>query len=357
MARLFCKKSKRTLRSSEVSPDMPRTAWMETRSVDGFTITELLIGMSLLVTVMMIAFVLFQNSNKLIETDAGRVNAMQNAQTALDIVTNDLRQAGENLTTSGPSISGIQFDNTSQTLTIRRGIAPMTASQVGTATDMISRRPDVLSICSVNGSRIQIIGPKDNTTSSTANCTYNPRVDGDDVKAYTWRVYFTSQNNAPQAALLYRPGTSSSAASYAPINVRAISQVEPSLTSIVNLRKIWLEVVGTIPAGYTDQNGSQVILIDQRRYWVQDNQLKLATAGQTDEVGETVAFDVSKMTLSADLQSPNETVSSLAIDGPWKRVQSVTVSLATGNSGQGSASTRNFKSTVFPRNVSSEARR
>ncbi|WP_155298724.1 PilW family protein [Deinococcus kurensis] len=323
----------------------------------GFTLVELLIGMSLLIAVMTIAFMLFQSSNKLIETDAGRVNAMQNTQTALDIMTNDLRQAGENLTTSGPNISGIQFDSSAQTLTIRRGIAPMTASQVGNATDMITRRPEVLSICNIAGNRIQIIGAKDAALTSTTNCTYNPRPDGDDAKAYTWRVYFASQNSQPQAALLYRPGTAGTTEAYAPVNIRTVSQVEPSLSSAVNLRKIWLEVIGNIPAGFTDQNGSQVILIDQRRYWVQDNQLKLAVAGQTDDQAETVAFDVRTLTLSANLLSPAATVTSLAINGPWKRVQSVTTTLASGSSGQGRTLTRSFQSTVYPRNVSSERRR
>lgn len=324
--------------------------------IQGFTLIELLVGMSLLTLIMTIAFNLFQGSNRLVEADTSRVSAMQNAQTALDIIANDLRQAGENLTTSGPSISGAEFNNATQSLIIRRGIAPMTASQVGNATDMISRRPDTLSICAVSTNRIQIIGPQGSATTSTANCTYNPRADGDDVKAYTWRIYFASQANQPQAALLYRPPTSGSAASYAPIIVRTVSSVEPSLGVAVNLRKIWLEIVGSIPAGYSETNGSQVILIDQRRYWVQDNQLKLAIAGQTNEQSETVAFDVTGMQLSASLLSPSAAVSNLAIDGPWKRVQSITAVLTAGSSGLGSGRLRTFQATVFPRNVSSEGR-
>ncbi|WP_158263788.1 PulJ/GspJ family protein [Deinococcus arcticus] len=322
----------------------------------GFTLTELLVSMSLLAVVMMVAFSLFDSSNDLVESDTGRIMAAQNTQSALDIISNDLRQAGENLTSLRIPLSGVEFSSTNQRLIVRRGIPPMTAAQVGTATDMISRRPEILSVCKVTGNRVQVIGPTP-AGNTPSQCLYNgisnSGTSGDDTRVRTWRIFFGSQSNAPQAALLYRPAGNGIAAAFAPVVVTTIGPV--SNQADLTKREVQLDLADNVPAGFSSTNGSQIILIDQRRYWVQNNELKLAVAGQTDAQGQTVAFDVDSLALGATLVNPTATVNTLAIDGPWNRVQSVVATLRA-RSGQGRNTTRNFQATVFPRNVASEAR-
>ncbi|MBZ9752078.1 prepilin-type N-terminal cleavage/methylation domain-containing protein [Deinococcus sp. HMF7604] len=320
---------------------------------EGFTLTELLVGMSLLAAVMMIAFSMFQSSNQLVESDTSRIMAAQNAQTALDIMTNDLRQAGENLASVRLPVSGVEFDNANQKLIVRRGIAPMSAAQVGTATDLISQRPQALRVCKVIDNRVQVIGPTP-AGDTPSGCLYNAGVSGDDVQVRPWRVFFASQGNAYQAALLYRPAGNGLAAAFAPVVVQTISAV--SNNADATKRVVELVLAGNVPAGFSSTNNSRIILIDQRRYWVADNQLKLAVAGEKDADAQTVAFDIDSLTLSATVTNSGTPVNSLAIDGPWNRVKTIVAALKARNPSQGKANTRTFQSTIYPRNVASESR-
>ncbi|MVN88174.1 prepilin-type N-terminal cleavage/methylation domain-containing protein [Deinococcus sp. HMF7620] len=348
MARPFCTAPKRTLPSSAMSPEQRQT---------GFTLTELLVGMSLLAAVMTIAFSMFQSSNQLVESDTSRIMAAQNAQTALDIMTNDLRQAGENLASIRLPVSGVEFNNANQKLIVRRGIAPMSAGQVGTATDLISQRPQALSVCKAIDNRVQVIGPTP-AGDTPSRCLYRgvsgAGTSGDDVQVRPWRVFFASQGNAYQAALLYRPAGNGLLAAFAPVVVQTISGV--SNNTDATKRVVELVLAGNVPAGFSSTNGSQIILIDQRRYWVADNQLKLAVAGEKDADAQTVAFDIDSLTLSATVTNSSTAVNALAIDGPWNRVKTIVAALKARNPSQGKANTRTFQSTIYPRNVASESR-
>ncbi|MFC6661549.1 hypothetical protein [Deinococcus multiflagellatus] len=203
----------------------------------------------------------------------------------------------------------------------------------------------------MTANRIEVVGPlPDNTTPS--QCLYQAHPSGDDNRVRPWRVFFASQSNAPQAALLYRPASGTTPAAFAPVVVTTIGTI--SSNADATKRELWLDLRDSVPAGFSSSNGSQLILIDQRRYWVQDSELKLAVAGQTNAQAQTVAFDVDSLVLSATLTNPTATVTSLAINGPWNRLQTVVATLKA-RSGQGRNAARTFQATVYPRNVASEA--
>lgn len=314
----------------------------------GFTLVELLVGMALLAAVLLVASTVLSSSNQITEDDTARIMASQNVQAAADMIANDLRQAGENLELD-LGISGVEFDNASQRLTIRRSIPPFTASQVGSATSYIGQKPARLPVCAVSGTSIQVVGPPPGSTTSTANCAYNTvsSSDPDDARVKTWRLYFASQG--PQTALLYTP-QSGSAPRLATVFVRSVGAIPSSSTPSAE-RRISVTIDGGVPSGYTVSSNTLLILIDERRYMRTANELRLAGNGQTDAEAQPVAFDVSQFDISANLVKPDETVTAVSSTGPWSRLKSIRLTLSGATGGLTRNKTRTFQATVFPRNV------
>ena len=315
----------------------------------GFTLVELLIGMALLLIMLTVAFTIFSSSNQIVESDTGRIMASQNTQAAADMIVNDLRQAGENLELE-LGISGVEFDSDAQRLIIRRSIPPFTAAQVGSSTSYIGQKPARLPVCNVSGTSLQVVGPPPGSTTSTSMCSYNTvsASDIDDARVKTWRLYFAAEG--PQTALLYTPQSGGLPPKIMTVAVRSIGPV-PNSSVASNPRRIAGTIDSAIPSTYTVNGATLLILIDERRYMVSDKELKLADKGQADTDAQPVAFDVSKMTVSANLTNPTETVTSMSATGPWSRLKSIRLELTGTTAGQGSNKSRTFQATVFPRNV------
>ncbi|MFC3859372.1 type II secretion system protein, partial [Deinococcus antarcticus] len=74
----------------------------------GFTLVELLVTILIAGILLVIIAGVVDSSSKLTNKDIGQMNASQNAQGALDMILNDVRNAGENLDTSvGDNFSSI----------------------------------------------------------------------------------------------------------------------------------------------------------------------------------------------------------------------------------------------------------
>lgn len=318
----------------------------------GFTLIELLVALALGVGVLTIAFNTFAGNSRLVETDTGRVMGNQNVQTAVDLMAADVRQAGENLELD-LGISGLEFDNAAQTLTVRRSIPPLTAAQAASAPDLVGQLLQRLPICAKTATTIQVVGPPPGSTTATSACTYNAGPGNEDVKIRPWRAYFTSQEGRPQAALLYRPASGSTSAL---IQKTVVTVVEPT-TGTAPTQRVNVTLGAPVPAAFTSTNGSLLILIDERRYQRVGNELRMALGGQTADQAQTVAFDVTNLKVSATLAAtdtaPQETVTSLALNGPWVRVRQVALELSAGSAGQGRGGARTYSTQIFPRNVES----
>lgn len=354
MEQRVCKRLKLTTPNSGV-PTEP--------GQQGFTLVEVLVSLALLGILMLVVFATFMSSNQLVETDTGRVNALQNTQAAMDLLASDLRQAGENLDLQ-LGISGVEFDASS--LTIRRSIPPITALQApADEPTLAGQTVKTMPICYLNSAtkQIQIVGPPPSTSSTppTASsiCTYSTRPDGEDANVKIWRVYFTAENSRPQAALLSRPATSTQTALVQRVVVLRVEPVQSQNYGSTTVRRVSVTLRDPIPSEFTASNGSTLTLIDERRYLRNSttSELRLALGGQADADASVVAFNVTNLTttalLKADGTSPEQTVNTFTLTGPWKRIQKVNLSLTAGNSGTGKSRSRTFTTSIFPRNVES----
>lgn len=308
--------------------------------VSGFTLVELLVAMALFLVVITVAFDAFSSSNKLVEADTNRVMASQNAQGALDILASDVRQAGENLELD-LGISGLTFDNSMRTVTVRRSIPADAATGI-----KLQRLP----LCYASGTTFQVSGPPPGSaTPLNASCASGPS----EVNVVPWRDHFTAQNGQSQAALLYRPKSGSTPSLIVRVTVNTVGDSALSGSGTSSARRTSLTLAENVPSSFTPTNGSLILLIDERRYLLDtaSKELRLALAGQTDAQAQVVAYDVTGLTLGATLVNPDETVTSLGLTGPWKRVKQITLNLTANNAGQGRGGARSFQATVFPRNV------
>lgn len=333
------------------------------RHEQGFTLVELLISMLILGVILAAAFSVFQSTNSFVEADTGRVTASQNTQGALDILVADVRQAGENLDLR-LGITGLEFNNVSQTMTIRRSIPALVLEQTPTEPALVGQTVKSLPLCAVNGSSIQVVGPPPSSATASNVCTYTTRPDNDDASVKPWRVYLASEESRPQAAVLSRPANlvTGIPALVQSVVVTAVGAPATETVAGAPIRRISVTLRDPVPAGFTVANNSTLTLLDERRYFLNNDELLLALGGQTTANASKVAFNTTGFTISANLVAtttapiaPATTVSAIALtDFPfWKRLAKVNISLTSGTSGQGRDKATTFKAAIYPRNVES----
>ena len=98
---------------------------MSTRE-QGLTVVELLVAATLAVIVIALALSMVLSSRNVFSLDRARTNVNQNLRSAMDIVTADIRQAGERV---GPSVPAITVDKSStggDTLILQRNLLDTT---------------------------------------------------------------------------------------------------------------------------------------------------------------------------------------------------------------------------------------
>lgn len=303
---------------------------------------EMLVSLGLFGLLSMLAFMTFTRTNNAVTKDAGSVSAGQSAQGALDIMLNDVREAGENLDL-GLGVSGIEINNTTKEIIVRKNIA--IASRT-----LIPRMP----LCALANGLILINGATSGVPSG-ACAYYDQNSNNDDDNVERWRAYFTAQNNIPQAAILYRPAIAGTQTSLvAKVTVTSI-QPRTGDGSTISPYQTWVTVLGNVPSGFTTSNGSVLVLVDERRYKLVGDQLMFAQGGQTDAQASVMAFNISNLSMSADLVNPTATVDTIALSGPWQRVKSITLTMTAGSANLFGKKTvqRTYTGTMFPRNVPS----
>ncbi|SMB95677.1 PilW family protein [Deinococcus hopiensis] len=310
----------------------------------GFTLLEILVATSIGAMVLGLAFTYYINISKLSSNDSSRVAASQNAQGAIDMLSNDLRQAGENLD-FGLGISGVEIDNALQQIIVRSNIS--IASRT-----LIPRLP----LCSVSGNTIQVNGPPPTSTVSTAACTYSDGdSNNDDDNVQRWRSYFDSKSNQPQAAILYRPASSTLPSAVAKAVVLSVNPRLTTTTSAGSFYRTSITLNSIVSSDFSAANNSQIILVDERRYKKLGDTLILALGGQTDSQAQVVAFNVQTLNASADLLNPTANVTSIGLNGPWSRIKNINITLGSKSPNStilGSAQ-KSYTASIYPRNVAS----
>ncbi|MGY2892449.1 PulJ/GspJ family protein [Deinococcus sp. UYEF24] len=313
---------------------------METdmRRQQGFTLTELLVTMAVFSILGTIGFGIYNSSAKLFSTDQGRINTNQNLRTSLDLMTQDLREAGEGLT-STYKISGVEFIPATDTLTIRKGLSL-----------------PVLSVCqtfSGNPTTIKVIGQPSDAPATPAQCAYSdaggplgpttPNNVSDKIDP--WVAYKGQSGNAFIPAILYNPSNK------AATRVQISSITNGTGSTVLNLSAY------TNSQTFSWNTGSVIIPVDERRYYRSGDELRLIV--NEDPSGyQSLGFGLTDVTFTiyTTVYSGSSPVTtsfpSFALTSPWQDVSRIDLGLVGGNVITGNSSTpRTLNVSIFPRNV------
>ncbi|ULH17281.1 prepilin-type N-terminal cleavage/methylation domain-containing protein (plasmid) [Deinococcus sp. KNUC1210] len=305
------------------------------KSCFGFTLIELLVAMALSLIIVGVVFTLFSSTNKLNEADTGRVYTNQNLRTSLDLIANDLRQAGEGISGSYP-ISGVDFNSTNKTLTIRRNFSANVT--VGGADVIVPNLPICQSLSSTI-TTIIVVRP----TSSTTICPFNSASGTVPDILKPWIAYLSSNSSSPVPALLYN--TSSKLATR--VNVTAVT---PTPTPLTGNSTVTVSGQSNTTASFAMGN-SVLLPIDERVYSVDSSGiLQLSVNGGPQQA---IAYGIQNLSFDAiGVNSSGVTnhYSNFIITDPWSNLQSMTVTIQ-GSGGTGTQVNRTYATTIYPRNV------
>jgi len=304
------------------------------RHAHGFTITELLISMLVFGIIGAIAFSLYGNTAKLVANDEGRIATNQNLRTNLDLITQDLREAGESLSTNY-KFSGIDFDLGGNGLTIRKGISL-----------------PVLSVCQTitsNVTSLQVVGKPSDAGSVPAQCTYSDAGSPGDVdtpngvsdKIDPWVTFKAQSGNTYIPAILYDPQTQAATR----VQIKAI--VNTANTTVLTLSP------NSNVSRFSWSTGSVVVPVDERRYFLVGNELRLIVNEDPDSA-QSLGYGLSSMTFLATTKTGGvtNTYTSFNLKSPWASVYRVDLTLNGSNVVAGTSNVaRTVTASVFPRNV------
>lgn len=336
---------------------------LNVKPIDGFTLIEMLVVIALLGILMMISSQIFLSSLKTTENDSSRMAATQNIQSATDIMVADIRQAGENLGSLSVGITGFDFNKSQQWFAVRKAIPTFTSDQLP-ATYPTTAAPGIvaLPVCGIaSESKILTVADSTKPTACPYNAVKPSDQNSDESNTYAWRHYFTLQDNRPQAAILYTPGTGTTATTSNRVIVTKVNDVVASTVSGVVKRSVGITLTpdSTIPASVTETNGSFIVMVDERRYRLNTDTKTLEFLQGGDPVGavyQPLAFNITALTIDEVLNNPTTTIpsSSVAEDQngtKWSRINKINLTLTGASPQVGTDKTSTLTTSIFPRNV------
>lgn len=289
----------------------------ETNNEEGFTLTEVLVatGLTSIVMTAVIGHVLIIRQGYFEDIIRTRINS--NLRSAMDIISMNIRQAGENLQTGFPAVvleNGT--DPESDTLTLRRAIFSevLTLCQSATAGDT------TLDVSEAT------VGTPDCTASNIVNVHQvfeNYRASGEDQEV---RAYVFNRISGVGEFVDYVGGGISGGEYY--LDVSELQNDYPASTSYA-------------------------YLIEEYRFARDEleDTLTLVIDGQTDEV-QTVAFSVSEMQFTIELGDGTSTDTlNFASAYTWRDILQISVTLEGEEQRKDRLLSASLTSEYFPRNV------
>jgi len=285
----------------------------------GTTLIELMvaIGLSALIALMIVSVALANRT--MYQRDVGRTQINQSIRSALDMIGNEVRQAGERLPSTFPAIQLVDNGTTtSDQLIIRRNL--LDDSLVGCQNIAAS-----VLITSIALSRSASVG---------VPCTY-PNQRG---KMGSWGIYAATLPAAPQAYLFNQ-------------STRAGEFVQltgsPTTDSGTLIR---LNFNGMLPGSAYVAEATSVYIINQWSFGVAGGLLQITenndAANRKNVVDQITNFQVQL------LMQDGTTLTALAATGSWTSIAAVRVTItASETQSGGRVITRSLSSDFFPRNI------
>lgn len=285
-------------------------------SARGFTVSELLVAMTLGLLVTGLALNSSISNKNAWGKDVVRTRLNQNIRGSLDIIGVDARVAGENLNSSFPAVEVIDGGAGSpDTLVIRRNLLE-----------------EVLPLCTTITAGTSTTDIFFATGGSTAGCVYS----GQTHNYTTWRSYRLAQPASQVRAYLHNSTTRQG--EFFDYVSESSSSPDYSLS----------RSPGTWANTYT-AGASAIYILEEWQYQIQNGLLQVV---QNRETGNplNVAFDIADFQVTI-LLNDDSVLNSFAATENWTDIAALQVAITGIGSFRGAPVTRTVSGSFFPRNI------
>lgn len=306
----------------------------------GFTLIELLVAAAIGLLILTLTFALVMSARGVYNTDTARTGVNQNLRSAMNLLRDDARQAGERLPGTFPAIE---------------------VQRVGAQTEVVIRKgltDDVLPVCyDLNaGSNTPII--IETTTAYTffssplPQTSANGECPANTTATATWEGYRVDAGGALRVYVydaITRTGTF--------MDVTAAGERSLGYAGVYLLRADALQVSGTWPRRFEAAKQPRVYLIEEHRYRLAaDNTLQLVVNDQNDAaLVQNVAGGINAMSVSAFGQGSAPQLlrsdGTLRATDDWKSLAFLRLTLTGEQTIGGKTITRTLSEDALPRNV------
>lgn len=326
------------MRRRSFTPPRPSSRPSSRASTDGFTLIELLVSLAVGVMLVGLAVQVAVADRRVMDADMRRVATNQTVRTALDLVATDLRQAGEEFNQNiSPIIVTNGTNGASDRLAVRRQLTDQT-----------------LKLCadlSVGAASVQVSVPTSTVTPSPPDgCRYSGSGSSPvPPNLAVWEALRAASPNGTLRAFIYNPTDKvGEYFTYTGISGNATTQVYSVLRG-----------GGSLSRSYAVSKGPILILLEEREYFVQNNQLtmRMNADAATDQ---PISPDITNLSVTVDVDTgtasaPNVvTRSSFVVGDDWKRIVKLDIGVSGAITENARTTARTLTTSVFPRNVLSK---
>lgn len=300
------------------------------RADAGMTIVEMLIALAIGGVLMGALFSFIISTQGVISADTRRTNAGQTLRSALDLLSTDVRQAGEDMVVKISPI-GISGTGMNKIVQIRRQVS-------GT----------VLPVCanvSSGASTIQVTWAS-STPANGTGCPYSS--DGGTnslpITVRTWQALRLAAPNGVLRAFIYDPVAQTG--EFFRYTGESMASAEIAVISKGS----------GFSRAYSVANKPFLVLLEEKQYFLSNTDLMLRLNGDSS-TDQALAPDVTGLGATVDVDTsttgtPNVvTAQTFGYGGAWKKITQVNLQLNGAVTERGRTTTRSLSDVVFPRNV------
>jgi len=286
----------------------------------GFTILELLVSMSIMLVVGAIALSVAFGARRLYDSDSARMDLNQTVRTAADMITTEIRQAGESLPTDFPAVELVDSANGDR-LVLRKAL-------IETVLLSCTNR-------SPGNTRIRI-----GLTAGSGSCVIVADSDSDGYpdnvqEFHEYRMAHGDVSDELPNGYIFDPVT------------RAAEWL--NITDEVDAGSgEWELVVDALTGNYPATNQPRVYLLDESRFDLSSGRLELRRDGSGTGLG--VVEGVTDLQFSFLMQD-SSTKTSFTNTDDWGQIQRIRLDLSAESALRQRTISRSLTTDVFPRAI------